>query len=153
MSTVSRSSSSAGPEIVGSSTSGNSSIQVAEASLFAVRRSLLPFFFAVVLFVLPLRDCADLLLFELFFEFFFFELVLLLRFFALESAATVKGATALKQIIAARGIAILKIFTTSKNRISATSRLSMQPHPAARVAGMFYGDSRSICQLPSLWRV
>jgi hypothetical protein len=112
--TGSSSSSSGGPAASGSSTSGSSSIQLVDSVAFAERCS---FFLDLALLLLALRDLEALLLFELFFavELFFRALELVLLFDSEEErfgvAAAAKGARALKQKTAARGIASLIIFT------------------------------------------
>ena len=125
--TGSSNSSSAGPAASGSSTSGSSSIHEGDSGALDVRRSLFCFDFAERWLLFDLRDLPVL---ELFFEaeLFFRALELLVRLFdseddRLEVAASTNGAAAAKKIIAARGIANLIIFTTSKNRIPVAARL------------------------------
>lgn len=119
------------------------------------------FDFALLLLDLDLPDLADLLDFELFFELelFLLELELLDFDFELEEdrfvgAASAKGASAPRQIMAARGIANLIIFTTSKIRLSVASWLfNGTPPNLCGCRKSAYGDSRSIRQAPSPSRV
>lgn len=117
------------------------------------------FDFALLLLDFDLPDLADLPDFELFFELELFLLELLDFDFELEEerfglADSAKGARAPKQTMAARGIANLIIFTTSKIRVWVADWLLMQPHRMRRVARKcVYGESRSIRHAPSASRV